>query len=160
MRLYIETSVIGFWFDRLKRNRDKRRSTRRFLVLCRRGIHQGFVSNLVVDEIKDSPDPFRSRDLALVARLKLPLLTFDREVFERLFDGYRQVPILRRLPEADLEHLALFAASDAEGLATWNLSHLTNQVNLEAVRKVNHAQGITKELRVAPPEAFIPPGPA
>jgi hypothetical protein len=44
-------------------------------------------------------------------------------------------------------------------LATWNLRDLTNQVNLEAVKKVNHAQGITKELRVAPPEAFIPTRP-
>lgn len=160
MRLYVETSVIGFWFDRLKRNRDKRRSTRRFLVLCRRGIHEGFVSNLVTDEIGDSPEPFRSRDLALISRLALPTLAFEREVFARLFEGYRQVPILRRLPEADLQHLAIYAASEAEGLATWNLSHLTNQVTLEAVRKVNHAQGITKDLRVAPPEAFIPPRPA
>src|SRR5437016_309754 len=110
MRLYIETSVIGFWFDRLRRNRNKRRSTRRFLVLCRRGVHEGFVSDTVVDEIKDSPEPFRSRDLALIARLALPMLFFDRAVFARLFEGYRQVPILKRLPEADLEHLALFGA--------------------------------------------------
>ncbi len=159
MRLYIETSVVGFWFDRLRRNRDKRRSTRRFLVLCRRGVHEGFVSKLVVDEIKDSPEPFRSRDLALITRLALPMLVFDRAVSASLFEGYRQVPILNCLPDADLQHLAFFGASDAEGLVTWNLHDLTNQVNLEAVRKVNHAQGISKELRVAPPEAFIPPRP-
>jgi hypothetical protein len=28
---------------------------------------------------------------------------------------------------------------------------------LRIVRKINHEQGIDKELRVAPPEAFLPP---
>jgi hypothetical protein len=65
-----------------------------------------------------------------------------------------------RLPEGDHRHLALFSASDLDALVTCNLKDLANQFILEAVRKVNHAEGIDKEIRSGPPEAFLLPPPA
>ncbi len=77
--------------------------------------------------------------------------------YTRLMEGYQRDPLLMRLPETDLQHMAVFSASDLEGLVTYNLRHLANQIMLEAARQVNHAQGITKGLNVGAPEAFFPP---
>lgn len=160
MRLYVETSVVSFWFDRQARNREKVRATRRLLLLCRREAHQGFISDLVLEEIGDSREPFRSRDLKLISRVRLLEALFDRQIYTRLFEAYLREPDLGRLPETDLRHIALFSASDLDALVTFNLRHIANQIILEVVRKVNHAQGISRELRIAPPEAFLPPGTA
>lgn len=157
MRLYIETSVIGFWYDAREHNRKKRRSTRRLLLLCRKGVHEGFVSPIVRKEIEASREPYRGRDLRLLVRLGLSDATASPEPFSRLMEGYLKEPMLQRLPEADLEHIAVFSLSDLDGMATWNLKDLTNQVILEVVRKVNDVQGIQRELRIAPPDAFLPP---
>lgn len=157
MRLYIETSVLSFWFDPHERNREKRRSTRRLLLACREGLHQAFVSDVVVRELQLSREPFRSRDLRLVTRLGLSRVKYDGAAFGRVIEAYRQDALLSRLPEADLEHMATFSASDLEGMVTFNLRHLANQIMLDHVRKVNHAQGIDKDLKVAPSEAFLPP---
>lgn len=157
MRIYIETSVISFWYDRSERNRDKRRAARRLLLLCRRGVHRGFVSDIVRAEIEASQEPFRSRDLALVGRLGLADAPFDSRRYAALLEAYLRDRTLGRLPPADLQHLALYSASALEGLATFNLRHIANQLMLEFVRRINRAQGVRKELLVGPPEAFLPP---
>ena len=113
---------------------------------------------LVRDELEDSREPYRSRDLRLITRIGLKDSSFDQEIFLRLLEAYRREPLISRLPEGDHGHLAMFAASDLEALVTCNLKDLANQLILEAVRKVNHAQGIAKEIRTGPPEAFLPPG--
>ncbi len=157
MRLYIETSTVSFWYDTQPRNIDKRRAARRLLLLCRRGLHQASVSDIVLREIAQSKEPFRSRELRLIARLGLPVASYDLERYAPLVEAYQRHQTLSRLPEADLQHVAVFSASDFEGLVTYNLRHLANQLILNLVRSVNHEQGIDKVLRVAPPEAFLPP---
>lgn len=155
--MYVETSVISFWFDRHERNRDKRRAARRFLLTCVRGVHEGFVSVIVRDELEASREPYRSRDLDLVARLGLKDAPFDPEKYARLVEAYRAHPLLAKLPPGDHRHLALFSTSDLEALVTCNLKDMANQIILEAVRKVNHAQGVGKAILSGPPEAFLPP---
>lgn len=157
MNLYIETSVISFWYDPRPHNREKRRATRRLLVLCRRGVHQGSVSEVVLEEITASREPYRSRDLALISRLGLMMATVDRRRYGRLMEAYEKRPILAEVPERDRQHIALFSVSDLEGLATYNLRHIANQIILASVREANREQGIEKPLQVAPPEAFLPP---
>lgn len=157
MRLYVETSVISFWFDSQARNRQKKRAVRRVLLLCARGVHEGFVSVIVRRELEVSREPFRSRDLALLDRLGFRNVAFDPDLFARLLEAYRKNPQLLRLPEGDLEHLAAFSASDLDAILTCNLHDLANLIILEAVRKVNHEKGVRKELHSGPPEAFLPP---
>lgn len=81
----------------------------------------------------------------------------DARDFERLAETYEIHPLLGRIPVRDRQHIAIYSVSDLEGLATYNLRHVANQFILDAVRQVNHAQGIDKDLRIAPPEAFLPP---
>ncbi len=157
MRLYVETSVISFWFDTQLRNRAKKRAARRFLLLCANKTHESYVSLIVRDELNASREPYRSRDLGLVTRLGLKDASFDAPLYARLVEAYRREPLLTRLPDGDHRHLALFTACDLEALVTCNLKDLANQYILDAVRKVNHAEGIDKEIRSGPPEAFIPP---
>jgi len=157
MKIYIETSVVSFWFDRKPHNRDKRRSVRRFLLLCRKEVHVGYVSRLVRAEIEQSKPGYREQDLRLIGRIGLGDLPYDSRALLDLVQAYRQDPLLRRAPEADLAHIAVYCLSDVNALATMNLRHVANQVILEKVRKVNHGHGIQKEVVVAPPEAFLPP---
>ena len=159
MRLYLDTNIISMWYDRKPHNREKKQDTRRLLLLCRRGFHQGHVSDIARIELQASREPYATRDLRLVVRLHLRTAEFDQEWYLRLFSEYRKEQDRSRLPEADLRHLAAYSASDLEGLVTYDLKHLGNQVRVDLVRTINHAQGTSKELRVGPPEAFLPPPP-
>lgn len=159
MKIYIETSTVSFWFDRKPHNHDKRRSVRRLLLLCRKGVHEGYVSRLVRAEIEQSKPKYRDQDLRLIARLGLEDLAYDSRALLDLVSMYQQDSLLKRIPEADLAHIAVYCLSDVNALATMNLRHVANQVILERVRKVNHGHGIQKEVVVAPPEAFLPPRP-
>src|SRR5438876_10484696 len=127
MRVYVETSVISFWYDQHQRNREKRRAVRRFLLSCARGTHEGFVSVLVRDELEDSREPYRSRDLKLITRLGLKDSSSDQEKFLRLLEAYRRDPLISRLPERDHGHLALIAPCELEALLTSTLNDLANQ---------------------------------
>lgn len=157
MRLYLETSLFSFWFDPQPRNREKRRDVRRLLLACRRGTHQGYISAVVVDELDVSDEPFRSRDLGLLRKLGPATVTAHREPFDRLLGAYEKDPRLSKIPVRDREHIALYSLSDLDGLATMNLKDFTRPVILEAVEKVNHAQGIAKTPRLGSPASFLPP---
>jgi hypothetical protein len=112
---------------------------------------------IVRDELNASYEPYRTRDLSLIERLGLKDAPFNPLLYVRLVEAYPREPLPARLPPGDHRHLALFSASDLDALVTCNLKDLANQLILEAVRKVNHAEGVDKEIRSAPPEAFLPP---
>lgn len=107
---------------------------------------------IVRDELNASYEPYRTRDLSLIERLGLKDAPFNPLLYVRLVEAYPREPLPARLPPGDHRHLALFSASDLDALVTCNLKDLA-----EAVRKVNHAEGVDKEIRSAPPEAFLPP---
>lgn len=115
------------------------------------------MSIVVRRELEASREPFRTRDLSLLDRLRLGNSSFDVAMYSRLIEAYVANPVLARLPAADLDHIAVFSASPLEALVTLNLRHLANQLMLDMIRKVNHGKGIDKDLRVAPPEAFLSP---
>ena len=106
MKIYIETSVVSFWFDRKPHNRDKRRSVRRFLLLCRKEVHVGYVSRLVRAEIEQSKPGYREQDLRVIGRIGLGDLPYDSRALLDLVQAYRQDPLLRRAPEADLRNVS------------------------------------------------------
>jgi len=157
MRLYLDTNVISMWYDPKAHNRAKRKATRRLLLLCMRGFHHGYVTEVVRTEIRASKEPYRTRDLRLILQLMLREPVYDEEAAFRLFEAYEKEGSLAKLPQSDLRHLAVFSASDLEAIVTYDLKHFANQVRLDVVRKINDAQGIRKELRVGPPEVFLPP---
>ena len=71
MRVYLETSLFGFWYDVHQRNRKNRRHVRRLLLSCRKGkgIHRGYVSAVVFAELEESREPYKSRDLGLLGKI-------------------------------------------------------------------------------------------
>jgi len=157
MRVYLETSLFGFWFDVHQRNGKKRRHVRRILLSCRKGkgIHQGYVSAVVLAELEESREPYKSRDLRLLRKLGPETVTADPGRFERLVEAYEAEPRLSRIPERDRMHLALYSLSDLDWLITMDLNDFTRPVILEAVVKVNHAQGIHKAVKIGSPETFF-----
>ena len=69
MRLFVETSVISFWFDTHLRNREKKRAARRFLLLCAKKTHESYVSLIVLLVIPRKAVQKHIRTLAGIARL-------------------------------------------------------------------------------------------
>ncbi len=157
MRVYLETSLFGFWYDVHQRNLKSRRHVRRILLSCRKGkgIHRGFVSAVVFAELEESREPYKRRDLGLLGKIDPETVTADPEQFERLVEAYEAEPRLSRIPERDRMHLALYTLSDLDWLITMDLKDFTRPVMLEAVVKVNHAQGIYKAVKIGSPETFF-----
>ena len=57
LKLYLETSVFGFYFDTSAPNRQNRITVRKLLQQIRNGVFEGCVSGLVRAELENAPHP-------------------------------------------------------------------------------------------------------
>ncbi len=133
-RVYIESSVISYLTARL--SRDPLRKARQQITRIwwtRRDQFQLFVSQAVVDEIRDGdPDAARKR---LEAISELPMLPpSEASAFltgHLVSEG--AVPV-RALEDA--AHIALAAVNRMDFLLTWNHTHIANAAKMADIRSV------------------------
>src|SRR3990172_6810326 len=103
MKVYFETSALGFYFDdRSTRERDAVRA------LVRRASHgdlEGSVSDLVLAEIQAAPEPVRTRLLRLATSSAFVLLPMTHKAQE-LADAYVAGGGIPKAFPADALHVA------------------------------------------------------
>ena len=79
LKLYLETSVFGFYFDTSGPNKQKRSAVRKLLQQIKNGLFEGYVSGLVRAELQKAPHPYRDRLLRLIGRYGLKTIEYDED---------------------------------------------------------------------------------
>lgn len=153
--LYIETSAIGFYYDKMERNRDKRNAVRTLFKQIRLGLFDAFVSRITLAEIQNSREPYRTRDIKLLKKNSIVPLEVDRTKARRLYQLYKGGNILPSDEDADLLHIAYFTLSDMNVLVTYNCEHLANINIVKKVKMVNEKEGYRTDFNIATPEEVI-----
>lgn len=131
-RLYLDTS---FW-DRLgdPQHPPERKTSYRFLNrACAR--HEVLISPLVIDEVRNTPDPVERRVIERQMRGVRPTIISGQQRAEEIADALRREGQFGDRMLADLAHVAYAVMGAADAVVTWDVRTLAR----ERVRLVLHA---------------------
>ncbi|NTW33627.1 MAG: type II toxin-antitoxin system VapC family toxin [Bacteroidetes bacterium] len=133
-RIYIDTSVIGGYFDE-----EFSESTQKLFERLEKGEVVFVISDLLELELIEAPS--RVREL---------LYNFSSEKFERvslteeiklLADTYISTGVVGKTSLEDCRHIALATINKVDVLASWNFKHIVNLDRIKGYNSVNLRMG-------------------
>ncbi len=142
-RLYLETSVFGFYFDRREANRSRRDATRRLFAQIRDGIFEGYTGAATILELERTQDA-RLRDsmFDLLNDFGVQLLKLDDDIqgdVAALAEAYVRKGAIPATKVDDAVHIAtMVVRPELDILVTWNFRHIAN-LSVERQVKAIHA---------------------
>jgi predicted nucleic acid-binding protein len=132
-RIYIDTSVVGGYFDE-----EFKADTIPFFVRVKRGELTLLVSDLLEAELLRAPAFVKELLLNIPDESKVKV-KLSPEAIE-LADRYIDAKVVGKTSRADCQHIAMATLSRADVLVSWNFKHI---VNLDRIRGYN---GITYQF--------------
>jgi len=132
-RIYLDTSVIGGYFDD-----EFREQTRRLFDLFIRDEARIVLSTLTVKELLGAPQ--RVRDF--IGDFSSEKETIEESDESRaLADRYIAAGAVTDASRSDAEHIALATIGRVDVLASWNFRHIVNLPRIRTYNSVNVALG-------------------
>ncbi|MBI5216402.1 MAG: PIN domain protein [Ignavibacteriae bacterium] len=133
-RIYIDTSVIGGYFDD-----EFKEATQRLFLRFENGELNFVVSDLLELELINAPQHVRQ------LLLRYPKGTFERvEITEevvRLADMYITENVVGKTSIEDCRHIALATVNNVDVLVSWNFKHIVNLDRIRGYNAVNVKHG-------------------
>lgn len=155
LKLYLETSVFGFYFDTSGPNKSKRIAVRKLLVQIKNGLFEGYVSGLVRAELEKAPQPYRDRLLRLISRYGLKTIEYDEDAASELHENYLRARVAPGAPDDDSAHIAIATVAGVDVVVSCNLKHLANELASRRFLAVNVLQGYSRSMSIRQPEEVI-----
>lgn len=147
LRLYLETSVISNYFD--KRDPHIHEETHKFWKKLKD--FEVFVSPIVVQEVRETPDAVLRQKLERLAR-EFSILKVDNRQVARLVRAYIKARIVPEKYRTDAIHLAIATVGEIDILVSWNFEHLVKRKTRIEVNYVNEQLGYKTIEILAPAE--------
>ena len=151
MRLYLDTSVIGALFD--VEMPERIRITRKLLDLIVQGKHVGVISNIVLEEIDQSPKELKKKLINEIGKVPFQIIAEDESSAD-LLEIYEQEDFIRKGARLDLRHLSVATAFGADAVVSWNFRDIVNIRTRRAVHSVNLRLGYPL-IEIVSPEEVI-----
>ena len=138
LKLYIETSVWNFLFatDAV----DKMLETKRFFQEINPHEYELFISELVIEEISNAPEPLRSGLFGAIADHEPEKLEVTSEIRD-LAAKYAASGLVPPKAYNDLVHLAAATVNNMDFLVSWNLAHIVRIKTKIGINAVNAVEG-------------------
>jgi len=133
LRLYVDTSVFGGLFDTESLKRVN--TARQFFQSVNKGVYEGFVSLLTIEEIIKAPNPISEKLKDIISNYGFKILEETDESLE-LSNAYinnEAIPIKYR---DDARHIAIGVYNEIDYIVSWNYRHM---VNINVQRLINSA---------------------
>jgi len=147
-RVYIETSVVGVYFeDRTDVVSVAQRYWTRRWWEEEKATYAVFCSEAVVNELAHPDYPHSEEALGLVAgvaRLEI------EEAVSDVARVYIEKGVMPRDPLGDALHLALASYHKCDFLLTWNCNHIANPNKFGRIRILNTSLGVSVPALVTP----------
>lgn len=148
LKLYLDTSVWNFFFaDDAPEKRD---ITKRFFDSIKVDSYEIFISEVVIREINDAPEPKRKVLFDLINKYAPVELETTKEANE-LTEFYMERSIIPKGKRDDAFHVAIATVHEMDAIITWNYQHLANLRKSELFNGVNLERGYTKRLEIVTP---------
>ncbi len=139
-RVYIETSVIGAYFD--DRSDVVSSAQNYWTRLWWDNLHSKYetvISRAVVDELAHPDYPHSQKALKLIENIsEIPIEDEVRQIV-RVYIQHRIMP---KNPVGDALHLALASYHKCDFLLTWNCKNIANPNKFRQIRLCNNSLGL------------------
>jgi len=139
LKVYLDTSVFNFAVSTQDVPREKE-LTVKFLVHIQKGEFEGFISGLVIDEIRKAPPEKQEDLLKVVAQVPLESLPLNDEV-KALADRYIQEKIIPEKESDDALHIAVASVYGLDAIVSWNFEHMVKFKTQREVQGINALMG-------------------
>lgn len=146
-RIYIDTSVIGGYFDA-----EFEFYTRIFFSKVFEGKFKMIISDILTTELDGAPK--------IVRDFYHTMLTNQVEFVEqtedsiKLADNYLKEGVVGRTSRTDCRHIALATLANADILVSWNFKHIVNIARIRGFNSVNLRTGF-KTIEIRTPREII-----
>ena len=154
LRVYLDTSIFNFVITIQDVPREKE-LTVKFLDDIQKGNFQGFISDLVIDEIKKAPQKKQEDLLKVVAQIPLESLPLSDEV-KALADRYIEEKIIPEKESDDALHIAVASVYSLDAIVSWNFEHMVKFKTQREVQGINALMGY-KIVQICSPWEMIEP---
>ncbi|MDX1907138.1 MAG: PIN domain-containing protein [Bacteroidia bacterium] len=151
-RIYLDTSVINFIFA--EDAPEKQEITIDFFEnFVKKNIYETFVSEFVIDELAQTPDPFQKASLlSILETYPIEILELPRlDEVASLAQAYIDNGVLPGNKYYDALHIACCVTQNIDFLTSWNYKHLAN------VNRERRIQLLNIQLRYNTPLRIITP---
>ena len=141
MRIYIDTSVVGGYYDK-----EFDTATIKLFKSVERGEITLVVSNLLEAELLRAPAYVRDH-LAKYDQKHIEYVALTKEATE-LADYYIAEGVVGKTSRADCQHIAIATLNKVDILVSWNFKHIVNLARIRGYNSVNLKHGhIMLEIR-------------
>jgi predicted nucleic acid-binding protein len=151
MKLYIETSVPNFLFA--DDAPEKRQVTMAFFEWLRICDDELFISKLVEDELRPTPEPKLGKMMAALDQVSLSVLEVPPAA-SGLADLYLSERIIPARFKNDALHVATAVCHQMDVVVSWNMKHLVNVRKVQRINEVNEQHSFP-HIRVHTPEEVM-----
>ncbi len=148
LKIYIDTSVIShLQADDMP---DRMSKTHKFWENLDKKEYEFYISELVMAEINNCPEPKRSKLESSLKQVPLSLLELDDEVIElaKKYIGEGIFPVKYR---DDAIHVALASVYNCNVIVSWNFKHMVKIRTILGVNGINKLMGYL-EIEIVTPE--------
>ncbi|MFC1461416.1 type II toxin-antitoxin system VapC family toxin [Verrucomicrobiota bacterium] len=148
--VYIETTVLSFYYDDRAESLYRRKITRDWWRTQRRN-YDVFISYFVLQEVRNPVYPGWQKVSALAQRLRLLEIAPD---IEGIVGVYMENQLMPKEDIGDAAHLAVASYHSVDYLLTWNCKHLANANKIEHIRSINRRLGLLTPEIVTPEQLY------
>jgi predicted nucleic acid-binding protein len=143
LRVYIDTSVFGGWFDP-----EFSRDSRAFFKKVTSGHLTPLLSATLLRELEEAPK--KVRDLfARILRAEAKTIEVSPEMVD-LRDSYVAAQVVTPRYSDDALHVAQATIAQADVIVSWNFKHLVNPARIRGFNRVNTAGGYGEIVILTP----------
>ena len=140
-KLYLDTSIINFAISAQSVEKEKR-ITLNLLSQIEQGKFEGYISDIVVLEIKKTPDEKRQQALLNEIRNRPSLQNiWSNRQAENLAEKYIAEGIIPVRYRDDALHIAIATINHLDIVVSWNFEHLVKSKTRREVQGVNTLMG-------------------
>lgn len=147
LKFYLDTSVLGALAD--PGPEDRLIATRRVLDGLSRGLWDGYVSTVVLEEVERAPRSVREK-VGRELRKGYLMVLEESDESVRLSRLYISGGAIPSEYENDARHIAIATVNDIRVIVSWNFRHMVNIDRKQKINSVNLREGLPLVDLVSP----------
>ena len=151
LKLYLDTSVINFAVSENPQLKIQKEATNTLLYKINSGVYEGYISELVIEEIEKANAERREVLKEVVRGTKLTLLKSNQEI-EALADKYISEGLIPVKYRDDAVHIAIAVVHEIKVITSWNFEHMVKLKTKTGVKGINELMGYEDVEIITPQE--------
>jgi phosphopantetheine adenylyltransferase len=145
LRIYIENSVIGGYFDN-----EFKSHTKKLFEKFSKGEYIAVISSHVIEELENGAPEHVKENLR---NIDYEIYNVNEEII-KLSEKYMEQKIVSENYYGDALHIAIATIIDVDVLVSWNFKHIVNLNRIKLFNSVNIQEGY-KNLEIRSPREVI-----